>query len=230
MKKLFYLLCIAVACISESCSNESEGLYSCNQAIDAWVRSNIQEIHLMTRADWLQADHNLQLPIYRAFTKEQKIEFWLEKILDVKRLDWTTDELKHISEVEYFIETHHDFFEEKGLSENQENELEIFFYQWLKSGIEEFNWDERVAYAIVSSGYCLKNTKGELETSHTFQSSVENLTDRSENSTTPACNCRVGHIFACFEGNDECKTIDCDETDIGCGWLLLQDCNGKCGL
>lgn len=35
-----------------SCNKDTEMIYSCNETINNWVEENLDEIHLMTRADW----------------------------------------------------------------------------------------------------------------------------------------------------------------------------------
>lgn len=43
------------------------------------------------------------------------------------------------------------------------------------------------------------------------------------------CNCNTGIISDfCYLIGHECSDLNCNDTGIGCGWLLLQSCNGRC--
>ncbi len=212
-----------------SCSNENDVIYSCDESTDLWVKKHIEEIHSMTRADWLNVDDKVKIASFRAFTNEQKRTFWEDKISETLKLDWNNMEREHIMKLSEFIETHSDFFEVSRLTEEQDDELEIFFYKWLRYSLDVLHWDKQVVYAITCTGYSLKNTIGELNILTSSINNVEKLTNSSENQTQPDCNCKLDHLFSCFAGNDECKDIDCDE-GLGCGWLLLQTCTGKCGF
>lgn len=44
------------------------------------------------------------------------------------------------------------------------------------------------------------------------------------------CDCSVGSFFSCAWGqhDDHCKKSECEETNGGCGFLLLSDCDSIC--
>jgi|GEM_PF-4186140 len=45
------------------------------------------------------------------------------------------------------------------------------------------------------------------------------------NNKNLACNCRWGW---CGSG-DDCESANCNETDMGCGFLFLGSCTDRCG-
>ena len=45
------------------------------------------------------------------------------------------------------------------------------------------------------------------------------------------CGCKLGAFFSClFAGSQSCISVNCEETSIGCGFLLSQACDGECLL
>ena len=60
----------------------------------------------MSRSNWLEADAELSVPMYRAFKPEQRFNFWMEKFKEVKQLPWSDAELAHISDAEDFLKGH----------------------------------------------------------------------------------------------------------------------------
>lgn len=47
----------------------------------------------------------------------------------------------------------------------------------------------------------------------------------------PDCNCKIKNLFACMAHPANCRTISCSsKSGIGCGWLMIQECTGKCRL
>ena len=88
------------------------------------------------------------------------------------------------------------------------------------------NWDKKTVYSIACTGNALRNTKGDVEI---YSLPIE------EGGETPGvieddCNCRESNPLSCFGGIDDCMKIECYNISYGCGWLLLQSCNGKCGI
>ena len=214
-----------------SCSNEDGSSFSCNKEVDTWVKNHLVEIQSMDRMDWLNIDNNLKIATFRAFTKKQKIEFWNNKLTQALDLDWNEKEKTHIIEVISFINSHSEFFASNKLTEEQENLLELFFYNWMKYSLDTLNWDKKVVYALVGTGYPLKDKTGALDTHSLIENSVEKLTADSENGSELMCNCKIDYLLSCFpDTHMECKDEDCyDNNKLGCGWLWLEACTGRCG-
>lgn len=197
-----------------SCTSEDEIRYSCDEATDLWVKENLGTIRSLSRREWMELDGEKQLASYRAFTQEQMIQFWKDKISEVKKQDWTDAEVAHIDEVGTFIDNHRYFFESKKLTEDESDELELFFYKWQKCGIEQFGWSDHLAKQIFATGYALKDTKDNIIIKKPYP---------HEN-----CNCNLDTDF-CPEQVYPCKKVRwCEITDRGCGWLWLAECNGRC--
>lgn len=200
-----------------SCGNE-DVKYSCDESVDSWVKDHIQEIQGMTRADWLESDPELSIPMYRAFTPDQKISFWRDKFEEVKQLPWSAKEIAHIGELEKFFESHLSLFNDGKLSDSQLDEVEVFLYKWKEKAEEELGWTQDVVFSIVASGDKVLNTRGEYD--H-FKPSISGDTKKDD------CNCNLGSWFTCSP-YVECLKRSCKDTNQGCGGLFLWDCNGMC--
>ena len=121
-----YFLCVTALTIMVSCSSD-ELTYSCDREINQWVKDNIESIQQMDRSDWLSVSGEMSIATYRAFTYQQRIRFWQDKFTEVKQLPWEDNELRHIELAENFIALHPYFFNSKQLTEEQNDELDLFF-------------------------------------------------------------------------------------------------------
>lgn len=232
MNYIYYkVLLLGFMMLFFSCSNEYDYKFSCDKETNVWVKNNINTIQNLERNDWKNYPTSVSTAMYRAFTGEQKIAFWQDKLHEIKTLPWNADELKHIELVDDFINSHQDLFYVDELTDEQENQLDSFFYKWFLDAEKKLQWNRKLVYAIVCSGYSLANTEGDLllynESNMDDNSSIEFLA-ALENSI-PDCNCKKDHVLACFPGPDECQSTDCDQKG-GCGWLYMQTCTGKCGF
>lgn len=158
---LFLLMALTMSI--SSCSQDEE-YYSCDKDVDQWVKSNIDDVQQMTRSQVLKFDDTVMKATYRAFKPEQRMAFWKEKLSEVKQLNWSSKELAHIYLVEQFIETHFQCFQGK-VSDEDKDELEIFFHQWTKYAVDTLDWDRNTIVAIVVSGRRMLDTDGNLENS-----------------------------------------------------------------
>lgn len=222
MKLKTFIVTAAIGFGLCSCDG-NEPKYSCDDNVDSWVKEHIDEIHGMTRAEWLETDAKFSLAIYRAFTYEQRIEFWREKFHEVMQLPWEDAELTHIQEAEKFFEKHLELFKGDKLSDSQLDEVEVFLYKWRSTAQKELGWKPEVVSAIIASGDKVLNTHGKLAQKAKTKAG-NTLSTTSESSH---CNCHVGSIFTCDQ-NTECLEVQCNETSMGCGGFLIWSCNGRC--
>lgn len=112
MQKFISLALVIGAMIWASCSQDDAPCYSCDDEVNEMVKTNLEEIHSMTRSQWKDLDTNVSLAVYRAFTPEQKIQFCKEKFAEVKSLGWNEEELAHIEKAEAFVNSHPELFVE----------------------------------------------------------------------------------------------------------------------
>lgn len=226
-RKLNLSVCITfvlmLIVISFSCSTDDEQLYSCDKKINEWVKGNIPTIRKMNRTQWLQCKSSQSLAIYKAFAPTQKMLFWKEKFKELQELSWTREELSHILKVLKYVNTHPYIFSDDSLTEEQEDELELFFYDWQNMAITELGWTKVLCVAIAGTGYKLKNKDGEID----LQFSDTVISGPSSPQKDCNCNTSILSDFCNVTLSGTCVKTKCN-SEKGCGWLMLQTCNGEC--
>ena len=140
--------------------NQSSQSGSATVEPDEWVATHLDEIHQMTRADWLKLDYPLSKPVFVAFTPTQKEAFWRDKIQEVLALEWSDAERAHIKECLAWMETHREMF--SGSNKAILQESEDFFLEWAAEGIEKFRWSKHLPAAIAVAGNRMTNKNGDL--------------------------------------------------------------------
>lgn len=221
MSRYSIVVAVLVGFIMCACSSIDEPTYSCNVEVNKWVKSHVDDIHLMTRAEWLESDAKLSIPIYRAFSPQQRISFWREKFQELRALPWSEGELSLIKEVESFIESHLDLFGPGRPSEELLDEAELFVYKWTEKAQREYSWSYELISSMVASGDKLLDTKGTVYKPRRAAGGIIKF----DSETT--CNCNVGSWFTCSP-YVECENVECIGSDGGCGFVFAWDCNGVC--
>lgn len=214
MKNPYFILCFVSSMYLASCTFDEEIKYSCDEITNMWVKENLTKIRALSRSEWINLDASKQIASYRAFTPEQRILFWKTKVKEVKKLDWNEAEIQHIEDAEKFIDTHHHLFVKNKLTDEESDELELFFYKWQKDGIEKLGWTERIGKSIFVSGDPVIDTKGNVIYKKPYP---------KEN-----CHCQKENDF-CNQSFGPCIKVNwCVYQSNGCGWLFLSECNGRC--
>ena len=113
-----------------------------------------------------------------------------------------------------------DFFENRKLTDNQSDELDMFFYSWLQQGMKDFGWSQSVGLAIVASGEVITDTKGGII--------LKTPSPGNNEEEIPNCQCHAGNSFTVCGQYSSCEDVECLSGYDGCGWLLFQECNGRC--
>ena len=205
------------------CSCDKETTYSCDESIDNWVHENLSEIRLMSRSEWNNLEEGLKIPVYRAFTLQQRVDFWNEKLTNVLALNWSEKEREHIGLLNKFINEHRSFLNGYDImSDDEKNIFDLFFYGWMDKAKINFKWSDKLIYAILASGNTLIDTNGTLLVNQS--SSRSSLLSSSEST----CNCSQSSDWCTPIGWD-CENAPCDKTSLGCGTILVYDCDGRCG-
>ena len=187
------------------------------------------EIHVMSRAQWTKLAPEVGIAVYRAFSPAQKKSFWETKFDEVLTLKWSTEERNHILKVIKFIKLHPDLFSSKTLTGKEEDELVLFFYKWSKFAEKKLGWDKKTIFSIVLTGAPVLDCKGSIYNPSPKITPSYSLALSSETSEHENCNCHLNNPLACFPDTSvTCEDNTCEEVDKGCGWLLMQSCNGVC--
>lgn len=220
------VVAIVFGIIISSCGND-EPKYSCNQEIDEWVKDYIDEIHSMTRAEWLETDADYSIAIYRAFTPEQRVGFWREKFQELKSLSWSKGEMLHIEGLEFFFENNLHLFGNEARTDEQLDEVELFLYKWIEKAKKEYAWTNDMIMSIIASGDKVVNTNGDVYEKSRMGAKYKSSSVGTVAPTKPNCNCHVKSSFTC-SSHQACEKATCSDTNFGCGFFLLWDCDGLC--
>lgn len=223
MKK-FYFGAMSLFLVLIFCPSCSTGpVYSCDDEINEWVNDNLDEIQSnMTRSKWNQLPEDLKRPTFSALTEKQKQVFWEEKLNEVLDLDWSETERLHIQKLLNAVDAHPEWFKMKR-TEQENNSMDLFCYQWCGYAKSELGWNDKVIGAIIASGNNLLNKQGDLKVNAYSRSTLAAVQQEH-------CTCNQTYDF-CFERYSECKDKGtCTHTDTGCGIFTMQNCNGLCEL
>lgn len=213
------LICFTIFFYLTSCENNDDIVYSCDSALDSYIKDNIVELSMSQLSDINTLSDIMQRAVYRTFSPEKKCEIWKEKLHNIlDEEEWTIDEEVHIISLLDYLSPDVFTGDEKRLSDQY---IDPFFRDnWMDYGYNTLNWDVRKMVFLVSSLECtydlfLKNNTG--------------ISDLSNNAVaiTESCSCNQSTSF-CYPGI--CKDTGCAETQGGCGWLWLDDCDGDCFL
>lgn len=252
MKKLLIIAVTLFCCLTNlSCQDTDNRVYSCDSAINRSIVDNLSSIRKMDRRQWLKLREDFKAPAYRAFTPEQKHELWKGKFIEVKKLPWTKAELEHIEKAIKWAEAHPNLWSDQKSTDEELNEMELFFTKWTIEAEEKLNWDKRVAIALFQTPDRMLDTKGTLEITKTglilkpiSKASLEDpglevdttdietpsdTTDITETEEELFCSCHEGSIVTlCFPLSCERSWMPCKVTEKGCGLWWNQECNGLC--
>lgn len=224
MKKTLFLGLILFGVILYSSCQQDEEIYSCNKEINQWVHDNINDIKNMSRSTWNDLDESVKRATLRAFTPQQKNEFWKDKLNEVLQMEWNEEEKAHLLIILNFINENPHIFDKsiERTDEEQEN-MDIFFYNWVEEAKSQLNWDMKLISGIVATGNTLIDKDGTIRLTQTSRALVK-TSGESE------CECEQAQFIAW------CLTSDCEESRSGCeylvgecGFLGLYDCDGTCG-
>jgi hypothetical protein len=194
-----------------SCEKEEGFCYSCNQNIDNWARENVDLISDMSREDIVELSGEKQRAAFRVMSPDKRKKIWLEKLSGLLDQDQSYEEFKLLN---YVIDI------AKGLSFSREltdNEYYAIEHELLNL-VEEAGWT-RSQMVYTFGTLQLKPSTGANDFFSNGIEANESLQQKLD------CNCSWGWCGS----TDECEEDDCEETDFGCGFLLLGSCDKICG-
>ncbi|UPQ79968.1 bacteriocin fulvocin C-related protein [Flavobacterium azooxidireducens] len=201
------------------CSTEDNMSYSEDAKIDSWVKSNkskFDDINLKDISGYIGEE---QRAIFRFIDEDNRKSIWIEKfellkINNPNQKDIFEKVFNHISKMKF----------DKSLS----NDDFIFFNNIIEEGRQRFNWSDEFI-GITFCSFEFYNSDSEYNIHSTARDVLTHNHDDGSNGGggLPVCNCKWGGMFAC--GPNTCSKGNCrDDNQKGCGFLLLEDCTGKC--
>lgn len=220
MKQIFTLVILASLCLY-SCNNEV--VYSCDENINEWVHENLSDIRVMSRSEWNNLEEDIKVPVYRAFTHQQRVNFWKNRFSDILALEWSDEEKAHIGLLLDFINNNQYIFEGYDImSDKEKNVFDLFIYEWIDKAKVDLGWSNSLLFPILASGNTMIDTNGTLL-----------ITNNKANSRalTPysSCNCSTSSDWCDSSSINECEKKSCEDSTYGCGTIWIYSCNGVCG-
>lgn len=150
-----------------ACQDIEEKAYCCDSAINRGIVDNLPTIRKMDRSQWLKLREDYKTPAYRAFTPEQRHELWRGKFIEIKKLPWTKAELEHIDKAIKWVEARPNIWSDKKSTDEELNEMDLFFTKWTIEAEEKLNWNKQVAIALFQTPDRVLDTKGTLDIAKT---------------------------------------------------------------
>ncbi len=218
------LLVVLVSCQKEPC-------YSCDDGVDSWAKENITKISLMTRSDILKLNLEKQKAAYRTLQSDKKKKLWSDKLVDVKKMAKSDEELQHLIVLEKFAENY-DF------ESDLPTELETFLFEWFDEGKKKFGWTD---YFRISGFMMLGkavNSEKEFKDLYSKEILSFNTGPKEDNSISLkqllAINVANAENWCDSKWCYDCQIIggycvnSCTTTQSGCGWLWVSPCTKNC--
>jgi hypothetical protein len=194
-----------------------EEVYSCDPVTNEWVKSNLKTIRTMNRQDMLQLEPEKQMGAFVAFTPEQKYNCWVDKLEQVKSLEWTVKEFAHICLLAETMKL--EWFEDKYKKNNFEK-IDHFLTQWVNDGAAYFGWTKDELGRMVA---CLHDVA--MEDQNVVLKAASGVAVMK--GIDPACTCSRESDWCSW--GEKCKNIPCQGREWGCGTLIWHRCDGRCG-
>lgn len=227
-KKIIFTLCVVAATILTVISCSKDDIYSCNPVINQWTKSNLQSIKTMTRSNWVAVGNiSRQRAIYNAFTPEQKVNLWRGKIQETLELNWSADENAHLETLLTFINENPNFFgNNKEVTEQEQDNYDLFFYNWKEYAKTTLGWSDKLIYNTVYTPEKIADKEGNLAPVPFAAANVMNYTEGGIGGT-PDCDCQTAddNKYRC---PNYCSTARTCKVSTGCGFMWQKECNGLC--
>lgn len=229
MNKKFFFLFLFISLGLISCQEDQ--LYSCDPDVESWVNNNMLKISKMSRVDFLSLENDsYKRAAYRTFSVEKQRSLWIDKYEELKRLDWTEAEMKHIDLIySVVLNEEKSIFKISDLENN--DEIMKFIYRWEEYGREKLGWNKKQIYAICYTPEIIDNTQGDLALFY-----IQRINDKLSKDGWSDCSCSDRSNF-CDPFDHEgppytyCRTPTgggCNETLDGCGLFWRYPCVGMC--
>lgn len=225
---VFFVIIITLSLIFILGWGSKKKTYSCDPTINEWVVEHRDFIQQYGRGDLLKFGPEKLKAALIACTVEQKRIFWnnkLQHVIDLKI--WNDAEIAHLNALKKQIKTDV-FTEEFHQNEQKTGDFVKFEKQWIKTGISQFGWSEKLISAILNSGYDLLDKDGDLDLSTVVPEArvklfrTESCSCTTRDSQINGCPIKKGFPLNCVQKST------CSTDGTGCGTFQVFPCDGDC--
>lgn len=233
MRNLIFLALLLMGFCFFSCQKE-EMLYSCDSNIEKWAKENSSEINRMNREEFLKiSNESRKKAAYRAFNLENKQRNWEEKYQELKKLNWSEDEWKHIDLIySLVLDKTMSMLNTENLEES--DKFLIFVYRWEDYARTTLGWNKKQIYAVCYTVERVINKQGDLDVDIEHRTAMLTRSE-SGDENQPECSCSQKSSYCDIldhEGPDytTCKTPNGGSCKVvsGCGLFWQFNCDGMC--
>jgi len=211
-----YLYSIILIIILTPACQKDELQYSCNPEIDKYITANLSTLAQLSLDEFLEQSIPVQRAVFRSYTAERKLEFWMEKLDRALLLEnWTETEIIHIKGLENNLIT--SCFKSGSNKDSLHAENELFAKEWIEYSLSTLKWNKTKLAFVVSSLFY-----SEAEFNQASGISINQLLTVSD------CVCSTGMDFCYYQFNLGCRSSGCNASSSGCGWLWGDACDGTC--
>jgi hypothetical protein len=221
----FFVIFSATFCLLQvfcSC-NKIEEKYSCDPAVDEWVRDNLKTIQSMNRQDLIQLEPEKQRAAFRALSPVQRYNCWVDKLEQVKKLEWTDKESAHLCLLSETMKL--EWFDDASKNDKEySDQIDVFLKKWVNDGMDYFGWtkDELGRMVATLMDVEIENQNVVLKTV-----SVGGGASAGGGDKPLSYNCNCSRSSDWCGNSEECAKITCT-IGSGCGTIWRYDCDGRC--
>lgn len=139
---------------------------------------------------------------------------------------WSEKEILHIKKLQSLITNNTSWFDDKTHKtkadlEMQDDEITLISYTWREYAIEELGWNDKLLYLIAGDPNDLNSRNIAA-----VKAGNSGPMEPGDEDRIPDCNCTPAWM-ACSP-HDCSDSIECTQTDSGCGWVWVTKCTGRC--
>lgn len=213
---------VMISIFVTACNDKDSITYSCDEHIDNLIKSDITNYSNLSREEWIALPDSLKIPVFRTFSNSKKLEFWREKYNELKSLEWTDKEKRHLETLFGYLYKDINIFDyHKNVSAaDLVNEFNDNFSLWYNYCTDSLGWTAPMVFAMIGTGEHYNDV-----TLKKYGGGLKDILPPLY--ATNSCDCMYDLWCNIFR-YEKCEKRICDKTSFGCGPLLLNECVGIC--
>jgi hypothetical protein len=221
MKRVFFVFGIFLIVFLNSCTKEKETVYSCNESVDEFVKTNLREFGNISYDTLITYDIEYQKGIFNSVSSQKKCDLWIEKLNRTLLLEWTNEEEAHIQELRDLMNA--DWYDIE-INESLMIQRDNYLQSWRSRGVDIVGFDDRMLFSIAGRIDIPVNPE---EPASMMQTELGGGSSVGVGDPQQDCDCSQGDDW-CW-GSTDCLDETCSGSAHGCGTVWTHRCDGNCG-